>query len=636
MCGLAGFVHTGGESVENLRSTIAAMADALRHRGPDQDGIWIEGATALGHRRLSIIDLSDAARQPMVSADGRFVLVYNGEIYNYRALRAAHLDNYEVRLRSTSDSEVLLELIAQHGIEFTLPKLNGMFAFAIWDRRERLLHLARDRIGIKPLYWARGGSYFLFGSELKCLLHHPAMRRSLSVTGLQDYFDTSYITGERSIFDDCYKVRPGEHIVLSLGGILARRFFWSLSELSEHRPLTRDYRESFAADVDRLDELLQEVMSDQLRSDVPLGAFLSGGVDSSTVVAILRRQRPVKTFSIGYADQSFDESANARRIAEHLGTQHTEFILTPGGAAEIVEELPRMYDEPFADASQIPTHMVSRLAAGQVTVAMSGDGGDELFGGYPRYVADSRTWANVEMVPPSLRSSLSAIIGAVPANLWGPILRPILKDGSQSMPAFAKLLRDKSVAAYHHRTNYLGIGDVSRLRALDGAVAAGFEPGHAPTFDQLLCLDQRKRLPDGMLTKVDRASMAVGLEVRVPLLDNRILDYSWSVPTDRLVRNDENKAVLRGVLERYLPRQLLTKAKTGFHIPIRNWLGESLKPWAESLLHDEAPQVAEFLDVMQLMAMWNRYLGGETKNANALWIVLMFLSWNRAFREHEF
>jgi asparagine synthase (glutamine-hydrolysing) len=275
---------------------------------------------------------------------------------------------------------------------------------------------------------------------------------------------------------------------------------------------------------------------------------------------------------------------------------------------------------------------VSRLAVGQVTVAMSGDGGDELFGGYPRYVANSRTWSHVEKVPRLLRRSLAAVINAVPAMLWGPIMRPILADGARSMPGFADLLRDASVADYHRRANYLGIADVSRIRAVEAAASAGFEAGPGSPFDQLLYLDQRKRLPDAMLTKVDRASMAVGLEVRVPLLDNRVLDYSWSVPADRLVRNGKQKAVLRAVLDRYLPSHFLTQTKTGFHIPIRHWLGESLRPWAESLIHDEARQVDAFLNIAHLQDMWRRYIDGEKHNANGLWIVLMFLSWNRALR----
>jgi len=634
MCGLTGFVHTGAEPVEPLRRTLAAMTQALTHRGPDQDGLWLEGPAALGHRRLSVLDVSEAGSQPMISADGRYVIAYNGEIYNFDALRQHYLEPDGVRLRSQCDTEVLLELIARRGLEFTLPKLNGMFAFAVWDREGGILHLIRDRIGIKPLYWAMGGPYLMFGSELKSMLRHPEFCRSLSAEGLLDYFHSTFVSGEKSIFDGCHKVRAGEHVSWSAGTGLIKRRYWSLDDIALARP-DSEAGPSFGAATDRLEALLDETMRDQVRADVPLGAFLSGGVDSSTVVAILRKTRPVQTFSIGYTDASFDESANARAIAEHLETDHTEFILTPDDITDIIPKLPQMYDEPYADPSQIPTHMVSRLAAANVTVALSGDGGDELFAGYERYQLNTQTWGNVERVPRAMRKPLAAFLDAVPPDLWRIMLKPLLADASQSIPHFSRLLNYPRISAYHRDANYLGIGAASRLgQAAPECDSAEHLPRFQSALDELLYLDQTRRLPDNMLTKVDRASMAVSLEVRVPLLDNRILDCSWSLPDDQLIRSGERKAVLRNVLARHVPRPLFDTPKKGFHIPLRDWLGDNLRGWAEDLLNDELANARDYLDAKAVRKLWARYLAGAKELINAVWIVLMFLAWNRALREN--
>ena len=579
--------------MERLRGTLEAMTQALEHRGPDQDGIWLEGSTALGHRRLSVLDVTQAGSQPMVSADGRFVLVYNGEIYNFDALRQNYLEPDGIRLRSQCDTEVLLELIARRGIEFTLPKLNGMFAFAVWDRDRSVLHLVRDRVGIKPLYWAVGGPYLMFGSELKSMLRHPDFSQALSPQGLLDYFHTTSVSGDKSIFDNCHKVRAGEHVSWSPETGITKRRYWSLDDIALARP-DAEAAMSFEAATDRLEALLDETMRDQVRADVPLGAFLSGGVDSSTVVAILRKSRPVQTFSIGYTDASFDESANARAIAQHLETDHTEFILTPDDITDIIPKLPQMYDEPYADPSQIPTHMVSRLAAENVTVALSGDGGDELFAGYERYKLNTQTWRHVEMVPHGMRKPLSQFLDAVPPGLWRLLLKPVLADASKSIPHFARLLNYPGITEYHRDANYLGIGSACRLTdsSLPGQLSK--HPSQLQSaLDELLYLDQTRRLPDNMLTKVDRASMAVSLEVRVPLLDNRILDCSWSLPDDQLIRNGEQKAVLRNVLARHVPRPLFDMPKKGFHIPMRDWLADSLRAWADDLLNDELDHVRD-------------------------------------------
>jgi asparagine synthase (glutamine-hydrolysing) len=630
VCGIAGFLRTDGGPADALAADLDAMTDRLAHRGPDARGAWFDGPLALGHRRLSIIDVSDAGLQPMASRCGRYVIAYNGEVYNFPELRAAFLEPAGIEPRSGTDTEVLLEVLAALGPERALEHVNGMFAFALWDRRDRRLHLVRDRLGIKPLYWARRGPYILFASQLRGLAVHPAWTNALSDAGIWDFLHYTNIGEERTAFADCWKVEPGQHLTIDGSGRVQKRRFFDLAALAARRG---SWIGSYEDAVDRLDGILRQVVHDQSRADVPLGAFLSGGVDSSTVVALLRQDRPVHTFSIGYDEPDYDESADARAVAGHLGTDHTEFVLKPGDAAAVIPELATIYDEPFADPSQIPTTIISKLARGAVTVALSGDGGDELFAGYERYERSLAMWRYAERVPRPLRRPAAWGIGRLPPEQWKTLLRPVLADAGQSMPFFADLLRDPSVSAYQERVNSLGVGaDACAMKPCHAAAVERLfrePPEMSSALDTLLYVDQRRRLPDTMLTKVDRASMACSLEIRVPLLDNRVLDFAWSVPRAFLIRAGRRKAVLRDVLARYVPPALFERPKKGFHVPLKHWLGGPLREWAESLLKDRLDAVPAFLDATAVRALWRRYLAGDHGLTHPVWVILMFLAWHR-------
>ncbi|MEQ8390605.1 MAG: asparagine synthase (glutamine-hydrolyzing) [Thalassospira sp.] len=630
-----GFVDQRGVLDKNAVHQLPEMASALTHRGPDQAGQWHEEDVALAHRRLSVLDTSEAGLQPMSSRSGRFVLVFNGEIYNYRELRKQLITEHGLQLLSNSDTEVLLEYISHFGVEKTLRNLNGMYAFAVWDRKEKALFLARDRMGIKPLYWARRDNQILFASETRAFYSHPAWTMEMSDVGLWDYFNNTYISEDRTAFKNCWKLQPGHFLTWKRGGDVKVQKFWSLLDQARQRPELSAKCRTFKDSVAELDALLDNVIGDQCQSDVPLGAFLSGGVDSSTVVSFLRKHGQVKTFSIGYEEADFDESKEASSIAGYLGTDHTDFILKPSDAVDVIPNIPDIYDEPFADPSQIPTHMVSQIARKDVTVSLSGDGGDELFAGYQRYEQNAATWRNIEMIPTWGRKPLAGIMSAIPANWWGFLLRPVLADASQSIPFYASLMRNKTVASYHREANYLGVGDACILEkraAQDGNELFYTNLGMRSALDDLLYVDQCRRLPDCMLTKVDRASMACGLEVRVPLLDNRVVDFAWSLPTDHLIRNGQRKAVLREVLARYVPRELFDMPKKGFHIPLKIWLSGPLRDWAETLFDEGLKDASEYIDASTVRSMWARYLQGEVGLTNPLWVVLMFLAWRQSLK----
>ncbi len=631
MCGIAGFLRSDGGPAQEFSRELDVMADLVAHRGPDARGAWIDDVVALGHRRLSILDVSDAGLQPMESRCGRYMIAFNGEIYNFPELRRTFLDPAGIVPKSGTDTEVLLEVLACLGPERALPHVNGMFAFALWDRRERKLHLARDRVGIKPLYWARRGKFVLFASQLKSFTAHPAWTKELSNVGIWDFLHHTNIGEDRTAFAECWKMEPAQHLIIGSDGHIQKRSFFDLAALAGTRRDRAAAWGSYEDAVDELDTILQQVVRDQSRADVPLGAFLSGGIDSSTIVAILRQDRPVHSFSIGYEEPEFDESGDAREIAGHLGTDHTEFILTPRHAAEVIPELPFIYDEPFADPSQIPTTLVSRLARGSVTVALSGDGGDELFAGYERYEQSVDMWRFAERVPKWLRRPMARGIGSVPPVVWKALLRPFLADASRSMPYYARLLREPGIAAYNERANYLGVGSACAMEShyaceTERLFRASSDMGSS--LDSLLYSDQRRRLPDSMLTKVDRASMASSLEIRVPLLDNRVLEFAWSVPRDFLIRDGRRKAVLCDVLGRYVPPPLFERPKKGFHVPIKLWLGGALREWAESLLSDRLKTVSAFLDRAVVYDMWRRYLDGDSDLTHPIWVVLMFIAWH--------
>lgn len=669
MCGFAGFLTSDADARGNLAGIVAGMMRTIRHRGPDDGGTWVDdrAGIALGHRRLSILDLSPAGHQPMVSASGRFIIALNGEIYNHLDLRQELLEaGAKVAWRGHADTETLLEAIEHWGLDVALAKTVGMFAIFLWDAREQTLHLARDRFGEKPLYYGwvgRGASRtFAFGSELKALRAIPGFANSVCRKALAQYMRFMYVPAPRSIYQDIYKLEPG--CLLSVRDAaaivppvqplrpptvyqsLALRRWWSLADvvLAGQKDPIKDDRDA----VRMLDQRLSEAVRLQSLADVPLGALLSGGIDSSAVVALLRHQASgrVKTFTVGFAEVQFDESPYARAVARHLGTDHVELLVTAEEAQAVIGQLPTMYDEPFADSSQIPTHLVCCAARKHVTVALSGDAGDELFGGYNRYFWGPRIWNRLAWLPYPVRRALGAAIAMVPVSGWDALSRPVN----------ALLSPRLNVAHVGEKAHKLS-ARLSGVRSLDDlylslvsewqdpAKVVRCEPGSR--IEELPCLladplpvaglddeqlrmmyrDSTTYLPDDILCKVDRAAMAVSLETRVPFLDHRVAELAWRLPIDMKIRGNVSKWALRQVLYKYVPRELIDRPKTGFGIPVGEWLRGPLRPWAESLLDEARLRTDGYFFPFPVRKRWTEHLSGRSDHTASLWAVLMFQAW---------
>jgi asparagine synthase (glutamine-hydrolysing) len=647
MCGIAGFLDLRRERGDaELQGIVTDMADALRHRGPDDDGAWVDAETgvALGFRRLAIIDLSPHGAQPMVSADGRYVLVFNGELYNFRDLRQQLERAPGVRFRGHSDTEVLVEAIAHWGLQESLPRLNGMYAFAVWDRRERRLHLVRDRLGEKPLYYGWAGQTFLFGSELQALRAYPGFDGEIDRGALALYLRLSCVPAPYSIYRGIAKPPPGTMLTLDserAGALPAPVAYWSARTVAE-QGAREPLRGSAADAVPALDTLLRDAVRLRMEADVPLGAFLSGGIDSSTVVALMQAQSalPIKTFTIGFHEAAYDEAAHARAVAEHLGTDHTELYVAPDDALATIPRLPTLYDEPFSDPSQIPTFLVAELARRQVTVALSGDGGDELFAGYNRYFWGRSIWQKFGWLPPALRSAGVAALTWLSPQAWevvfermGPLLpasvRP--RNPGDKLHKLAEIL-----AADQAEAMYLGL--VSHWKDPVALVYGAAEPRtmltdrgawpRLPDFTQrMMYLDTVTYLPDDILTKVDRASMAVSLEARVPLLDHRVVEFAWRVPLNWKIRRGQGKWLLRQVLHRYVPAELVDRPKMGFGVPIATWLRGPLRDWAAALLDERRLRHEGLLNPAPIQTKWLEHQSGQRNWQYYLWDVLMFQAW---------
>lgn len=645
MCGLAGFLspdHT------DARARLSAMCAAIRHRGPDDEGFWLDSGAgvALGHRRLSIIDLSPAGHQPMLSADGRLVLAFNGEIYNFGDLR--HQLEAEGRApawRGHSDTEVLLAGFAAWGVETTIRRAIGMFAFALWDRTQRELTLGRDRIGEKPLYygWQGEGSgrSFLFGSELSALAAHPACARRISRDSLVQFLRHGHVGEGRAIYEGLHKLPPAtlarispDQVTDGAGVALTR--YWSPVDLALQPP--RDISAEAAAD--ELETLLRDAVNRQMLADVPIGAFLSGGIDSALVVAMMRAgsDRTVRTFSMGFREKRYDEAPEARAIAAHLGTEHHELYISDEDLRDAVPRMAQIYDEPFADNSQIPTWLVCRMARQQVTVALTGDGGDEFFGGYDRYRQGAALLHRMRHLPPPLRRMAGGTVSALPARLWDLLLGPLRKvsEGKEPNGQWAQRMGA-----------YLASGDgdvlhrllVSRWRQPARAVPGGHEPEsllaeYAPpplpgrgAAERMMLLDQLTYLPDDLLAKIDRAAMSVGLETRAPLLDHRIAEFAWSLPQSLKLGTMGSKESLRRVLYRHVPRDMMERPKKGFEVPIGLWLRGPLKSWAGDLMDEGRLKRQGWFDAAAIRHLWAEHLSERFNHGLALWNVLMFQAW---------
>ncbi|WP_455153276.1 asparagine synthase (glutamine-hydrolyzing) [Bradyrhizobium cenepequi] len=639
MCGIAGFVADPGNrtSVDQLRSIARAMDFSLEHRGPDDCGIWIDAdaGVTLVHRRLSIVDLSPAGHQPMHSSDGRFVIIYNGEVYSHLSIRA-EIEATGHRFQGHSDTEVILESFARYGIRETADRLIGMFAIAIWDKQKRSLTLLRDRLGIKPLYWAKIGGLFTFGSELKALRQHPGWTPRIKPEAVASFMRHNYIPAPHTIYQDVYKLEPGTVLTLDFGREPQLEKFWDARRVAldgTRNPLVGDD----ALLIDQLEALLVDAVGKRMMADVPLGAFLSGGIDSSTVAALMKAANagPVRTFSIGFEQAAFNEAPHAAAIARHLGTDHTELTVTSREALEVIPKLAEIFDEPFADSSQIPTYLVSAMTRKHVTVALSGDGGDELFSGYNRYQLTRRSWRTLSLAPALARKAFAAGLTSLSAERWNAIFKNFPDDCYPQLPGdkiykFARVLGlNNADELYRRLVSHWDPGDITPGIAEPHGVLwdETVQTDFPDLLDRMQFLDMVTYLPDDILTKVDRASMAVALEARVPLLDHRIVEMAWRLPHSVKIRRGVSKWLLRQVLYRHVPKDLVERPKMGFAVPLGEWLRGPLRQWAENLLSEKRLGETDFFEVAIVRRHWDQHLSGKHNWQYLLWDVLMFEAW---------
>ncbi len=645
MCGIAGLWDISRETTsESLEAIAQQMSSTLLHRGPDDGGTWVdaEAGIALGHRRLAILDLSPEGHQPMLSGNGRYAIVFNGEIYNFLEIRG-QLEQLGHKFRGHSDTEVMLAAFSQWGLQVAVKRFNGMFAFALWDRQEQVLHLGRDRFGEKPLYYAWVGNTFLFGSELKALKAYPGFSLQIDRNALALYLRHNYIPAPYSIYQEVYKLTPASVLSISPKNQALPQpvSYWSVSSVATSG-IDAPFTGSDAEAIEQLDALLRKSISLRMMADVPLGAFLSGGIDSSSVVALMQAQssQPIKTFSIGFNEDSYNEAPYARAVAQHLGTDHTEFYVTPKEVIEVIPKLPILYDEPFSDSSQIPTFLVSQLARKYVTVSLSGDAGDELFHGYERYFLANNIWQKIGWLPFPGRVGIAKTLRSISAEKWNSLLGRFqtllpVKDNSRNIGhKIHKLAHFLDLSEFEDFYQYLMSHWKQPESLVFGAKELSTVFSDRETLSQLplnsqrmMYLDSITYLPDDILVKLDRASMGVALESRVPLLDPELVEFSWRIPLSMKVRNGQGKWLLRQVLYQYVPQKLLERPKMGFGVPLDSWLRGMLRDWAESLLDEGRLHQQGFLNPKPIREKWQQHLAGDKNWQDHLWDILMFQSW---------
>ena len=642
MCGITGFVGFKNYNLDEVNNIAKAMGDAITHRGPNDCGLWVSNnktEVVLVHRRLSILDVSDAGHQPMLSKSGRYIIVFNGEIYNQLQLRdELELIDKSLKWKGRSDTETLLQAIEEWGFEQALIKLVGMFAIAVLDKQLNQLYLARDRLGEKPLYYGWQAGVFLFGSELKALKVHPSFSGEIDRKSIVNQFRFGYIPAPHSIYKNIFKLLPATFIKIDLLSKTLSEVinYWDFQKIADDNQKNNNISDVEA--INSLEGLLFQSIRGQMQSDVHLGAFLSGGVDSSLIASLMQAQSmsPIKTFTIGFEEEKYNEAIYAKDIARHLGTCHIELYLSARDALDVIPSLSNIYDEPFSDSSQIPMYLLSKLAKESVTVSLTGDGGDELFGGYNRYLFTNAYWKTISNLPLYLRKLITRILMLGSSAQWEWIDEnlPLRKLSNINL---SSRIEKFSAALSADCTSNLYKGFVSNLKNPELFVLGQPEgPNNNidnsffllnSAFEQMMALDTKTYLPDDILVKVDRAAMALSLETRVPLLDHRIVEYAWTLPSTMKIRNGEGKWILRQILNKYVPSKLIDRPKMGFGVPIGNWLRGPLREWAEELLCEPRLHRDQFLNVKLIRNMWAEHLSERKNWQDPLWNILMFQGW---------
>ena len=647
MCGIAGFLHRRTFHVETSKAIATEMIEAIKHRGPDALGVWADDFVAFSHARLSILDLSDAGLQPMVSSSGRYVLVFNGEIYNHNEIRAdIKKVNFSNNWRGSSDTETLAEAIDAFGFVEAVQKINGMFSIAVWDRREQLLHLCRDRLGEKPLYYGWVGTglkrSFVFASELKSILKHPLFEKNINQNSLGSFMRRGYVPDPNCIYQGIYKLLPAHHITLSQRSLFENLLptskpFWSLSSVAQ-LGVASSGTFSVEGISEKFGSLLMGAVRKQMLSDVPVGAFLSGGLDSSLIVSLMQEQsiRPVKTFTIGFENNNYNEAPFAKSVSDYLGTEHFELYVNQRDAQNVIPLLPKIYDEPFSDSSQIPSFLISHLAKEHVKVVLTGDGGDEVFGGYNRYLAVEGLWKSMQGLPLSLRKNIAAIISIFPEERLNcvakhlPILNKYSNFGEKLKKTGGAIQQDTVSDLYNYFSSQWHGSAVMKSPVKDLLVHDAFLSREFLDFDnaqKMMLVDSLTYLPGDILTKVDRASMANSLETRAPFLDRDIVEFAWQIPQKFKISKGQGKWIMRQQLFKRVPETIFDRPKMGFGVPIGNWLKGELRDWADSLINASRINAEGVFDATIVQKKWNEHLSGKKNWENQLWTILMFQAW---------